>query len=71
MVERLKFLMTGLSLSVDNHMVVKNRYLEYFNKHAALNFKLSTCNDIYKELDTRVNDALSYIFWENRDLIRI
>ncbi len=71
MVERLKFLMTGLSLSVDNHMVVKNRYLEYFNKHAVLDYKLSTCNDVYKELDGRVNDALSYIFWENRDVIRL
>jgi len=40
MVERLKFLMTGLSLTADNFTVVKNRYLEYFNKHAVLDFKL-------------------------------
>lgn len=38
--ERLKFLMTGLSLTVDNMMVVKYRYLEYFNKHAAVVHKL-------------------------------
>lgn len=65
MVERLKFLMTGLSLTVDNHMVVKNRYLEYFNRHAVEQYKLSVCNDIFRELDNRVNDALNYIFNDN------
>lgn len=63
--------MTGLSLNVDNFTVVKNRYLEYFNKHAVLDFKLQVCNDIYGELDERVNDALQYIFRKSNETIRV
>jgi hypothetical protein len=49
--ERLKMLMTGLTLSVDNMMVVKMRYLEYFNEHSSVKHKLSVCNDLYGEFD--------------------